>query len=371
MTESANFPWGLYIQNGSILRWRLPLGTAIPFPLVDPGSALMLSPFLINSHHFNRNEPVDSLYQFSHYEENEQIIHYKGLAEGKTLSIGPNAGIYQPIWRRFQTFWKDLRAGQVAAETISPTVWQRLLANLGRTEQIEQFAVAIRDNKLPPQVSLLPAPPKSAPNHALLQLKSSFEEVIKDNYFVFDTVSFAAKEGLEGVKRHLFNMLKKWRSLPPPPNTASVLALIHFEGDWYGHRTGLINWLQSEAEKLFDLPFKQTIVAIALDLPEAPNTGSFQKVFRRNNADEQVGWLRNVAKSFDAVTLLPSLGKLSWEDIDVWLTRNEAELRHLFPEWPAGDFLRKQLGEAKEGYDMEVVLGVLENSLKSPNSSAR
>ncbi|MEZ5039235.1 MAG: caspase family protein [Saprospiraceae bacterium] len=346
------------------------LAESIQFQRNLENGLLELSPFIFNNYHFNQPAHSNSLFQFNYYEESQQWIHFRGLTEDTNLSIGPNAGVHQPFWLRFQTFWNDLRAGQVAAETISPTVWQRLLANLGRTEQVEQFAITLRGLKLPYQIFLLPAPTQSAPKHALLQLKSAFEEVIKDNYFVFDTVSFAAKEGLEGIKRHLPNMLKKWRNLKTPPNTASVLALIHFEGDWYAHRTGLINWLQSEAEKLFDFPFKQTIVAIALDLPEAPNAGSFQKVFRRNNADEQIGWLRNVAKSFDAVTLLPSLGRLSWEDINIWLIRNEAELRHLFPEWPAADVFRKQFRETEEGYDMEVVLEVLEKKLKPPNDSA-
>ncbi len=82
-----------------------------PFPTNEATAptALPLSPFVFHNHHFDPKDSKDSIYQFSHFEESEQILHFVEPESKQVIRIGADNERYRSLWEDFQAFWQVLK----------------------------------------------------------------------------------------------------------------------------------------------------------------------------------------------------------------------------------------------------------------------
>lgn len=190
---------------------------------------------------------------------------------------------------------------------------------INRQAQVDVFRSYLDSKKRDTQFFLIPCPPKSEPQHMLKRLGWELQQREEDEVIVLDTIHI----DVEISTRKLNDQLGKataQRFASIDSNKMNIIFFpVHIEGDWDSNREVLLNWVKTQAEKLFSNEWakSQLIVPIAIDLP-AKNQGSISKLFRGNRFEDRLKWLEKIVDRFPMLALLPTLEKVQWRELEKW-----------------------------------------------------
>lgn len=191
---------------------------------------------------------------------------------------------------------------------------------INRQAQVDAFRSYLDSKKRDTQFFLIPCPPKSEPQHMLKRLGWELQQRGEDEVIVLETIHIDVEISTRKLNDQLEKATAQRFASIDSKKMNTIFFPVHIEGDWDSNREVLLNWVKTQAEKLFSNQWakSQLIVPIAIDLP-AKNQGSISKLFRGDRFEDRLKWLEKIVENFPILALLPTLEKVKWPDLDEWL----------------------------------------------------
>lgn len=194
---------------------------------------------------------------------------------------------------------------------------------INRQAQVDAFRSYLDSKKRDTQFFLIPCPPKSEPQHMLKRLGWELQQREEDEVIVLETIHIDVEISTRKLNDQLEKATAQRFASIDSKKMNTIFFPVHIEGDWDSNREVLLNWVKTQAEKLFSNQWakSQLIVPIAIDLP-AKNQGSISKLFRGDRFEDRLKWLETIVGRFPLLVLLPTLEKIQWPDLDEWLQQH-------------------------------------------------
>ncbi len=237
---------------------------------------------------------------------------------------------FLPSWSEIANTFLDIvrelpPETEIPPETESPAeapvpVPPDLTLTIDRQQQFDQFAKAINEKRERLQVVFIPAPPKSEPQHFLRRLTWHIKPVEESDTMFWDPIfinSSTPLHRLSGQLEKAWEQQWRTRAIKSPDQ---MLISMQFDQDWFENRDQLAAWLASEGSKrVEEIRVKQVIAVIILEVPEVNSRTAIGRLLRGDPLKRQLDWLESLTGEYNNATVLPTLGKVSLDDIDDWL----------------------------------------------------
>lgn len=232
-----------------------------------------------------------------------------------------------------------------------------LTLTIDRREQHEHFMKVIMNREEQVQVFFVLAPPKSVPQYLLKRLAWVVKPDEASENTVVDTVFFDSSKSLRRLSKQMELTWEERKNLLTEKEVDQLLISLHFTKDWFEHRERLAAWLASEGwQRIQQLRTKQLLIVIILEAPAPNSRSSIGKLLRGDPLRKQIDWIQGQVNANDNVHLLPTLDKITKNDIKQWL--------QTFPQQPEEQASRSNKNALREGIvegKTREVISMLEN----------